>query len=159
LEQPGALLIQSGEIGAWRRLKRQERVREETDQIRAALNSYTNDLSFRTDSYIFNESKEMKSKLIREDRLPDVKQVITSDLGLRYLYRNNVLDAMEDARAELSLLLKEADNQIDTTTTIDLNEMQRLLKNADTALNDWFSLIDVNDVRNAQDALRQERGG
>lgn len=83
LEQPGAWLIQSGEIGAWRRLKRQERTRESVDPVRAALNAYTNDLSFRTDSYVFNESKELKSKLIREDRLPDVKQVITSDLGLR----------------------------------------------------------------------------
>lgn len=141
LEQPGALLIQNGEIGAWRRLKRQERTREETDEVRAAFNAFTNDLSFRTDRYVFNESQEIKSKLIREDRLPDAKQVITSDLGLRYLYRNNVLDSMEDARAELRLLVKEVANTTsDTQSPIDLTELQRLLSEADRSLAKWFSL-------------------
>ena len=151
LEQPGALLIQNGEIGAWRRLKRQERAREEIDEVRAALNAYTNDLSFRTDQYVFNESKELKSKLIREDRLPDVKQVITSDLGLRYLYRNNVLDSMEDARAELRLLLKDATE--DTRPPVDFVELRRLLSEADKALEQWFSLIDEEDVKKAKDSL------
>jgi len=157
LEQPGALLFENGEIDTWRRLKRQERAREEIDEVRAALNAYTNDLSFRTDQYVFNESKELKSKLIREDRLPDVKQVITSDLGLRYLYRNNVLDAMEEARAELRFLQKDANStniNVDTQPPpLDLVELKRLLSEADQALEKWFSLIDEQDVRNAKAAL------
>ena len=156
LEQPGAFLFENGEIDAWRRrLKRQERAREEIDEVRAALNAYTNDLSFRTDQYTFNESKELKSKLIREDRLPDVKQVITSDLGLRYLYRNNVLDAMEDARAELRFLQKGVgtDTNIEAQPRLDFVELRRLLLEADHALEKWFSLIDEQDVRKAKAAL------
>ena len=154
-EKPGAFLFENGEIDAWRRLKRQERAREEIDEVRAALNAYTNDLSFRTDQYTFYESKELKSKLIREDRLPDVKQVITSDLGLRYLYRNNVLDAMEDARAEIRFLQRgvRADTKIDAQSRLDFAELRRLLMEADHALEKWFSLIDEQDVRNANAAV------
>jgi hypothetical protein len=154
IEQPGALLVQNGEIGAWRRLKRQERGREENDEIRAALNAYTNDLSFRSDSYIFNESKELKSKLVREDRLPDVKEVISSDLGLRYLYRNDVLTFMDDARAELRYLLKDTlDPGTSSAAPLDLSELKSLLSQADGALVKWFSFIDDDEVRRARDAL------
>ena len=38
LERPGAMLVQNGEIDAWRQLTRQERVREDADEVRAALN-------------------------------------------------------------------------------------------------------------------------
>ena len=38
LEKPGAMLVENGEIGAWKRLKREEQAREETDEIRVALN-------------------------------------------------------------------------------------------------------------------------
>ena len=46
LEKPGAMLVQNGEIDAWKRLKRQEKLREETDEIRAALNYYTSNINF-----------------------------------------------------------------------------------------------------------------
>lgn len=46
LEKPGAMLVQNGEIDAWKRLKRQEKVREDADEIRAALNYYTSNLNF-----------------------------------------------------------------------------------------------------------------
>jgi len=46
LEKPGAMLVQNGEIDAWKRLKRQERLREESDEIRAALNYYTSNINF-----------------------------------------------------------------------------------------------------------------
>ena len=46
LEKPGALLVQKGEIDAWKRLKRQERLREDADEIRAALNYYTSNINF-----------------------------------------------------------------------------------------------------------------
>lgn len=46
LEKPGAMLVQNGEIDAWKRLKRQERLKEDADEIRAALNYYTSNINF-----------------------------------------------------------------------------------------------------------------
>jgi len=46
LEKPGAMLVQNGEIDAWKRLKRQEKVMEDANEIRAALNYYTSNLNF-----------------------------------------------------------------------------------------------------------------
>lgn len=46
LEKPGAMLVQQGEIDTWKRLKRQEKAREDTDEIRAAFNYYTSNLNF-----------------------------------------------------------------------------------------------------------------
>ena len=52
LEKPGALLVQKGEIDAWKRLKRQERLREDADEIRAALNYYTSNINFNSGEYV-----------------------------------------------------------------------------------------------------------
>ena len=98
LEKPGAMLVQNGEIDTWKRLKRQEKTREDADEVRAALNYYTSNLNFDADKYALTASKEERSKLIREDRIPDVKSVIASDMGLRYLLRNDLLTAFDDAR-------------------------------------------------------------
>lgn len=147
LEQPGAAMVQNGEIDTWKRLKRQERARENTDEIRAALNVYTANLNFNADSYIFNESKALKSKLIREDKLPDVKTVIASDMGMRYLYRNQVLTAMDEARAELRYQLTLSSNAMDVADLVELLEKAR------NALDTWLSLIDPPDLREAQHAL------
>ena len=46
LEKPGAMLVQNGEINAWKRLKKQEKLREDADEIRAALNYYTSNINF-----------------------------------------------------------------------------------------------------------------
>ena len=107
LERPGALLVQNGEIDTWKRLKRQEKVREDADEVRAALNFYTSNLNFDPDKYTLTGSKSERSQLIRNDRLPDVKNVIASDMGLRYLLRNEVLTALDDARAELRYQMEE----------------------------------------------------
>lgn len=85
LEKPGGLLVRSGEIDTWKRLKRQERARESNDEIRAALNTYTTNLSFSGNSYRLNVPREQRSRMIRDDALPDVKNVIASDMGMRYL--------------------------------------------------------------------------
>jgi hypothetical protein len=45
--------------------------------------------------------REERSKLTREDRVTDVKTVIASDMGLRYILWNNLLTAWNDARVEL----------------------------------------------------------
>lgn len=148
LERPGAFLEQRGEIGAWRDLKRREREREGEDEIRAAFNAYTGALTFDAESYAFNAPREVRSRLIREDRLPDAKAVIASDMGVRYLYRNEVLTAMEEARAELAYQLSQED--------LDWTELVQLLRRAQKACDSWFHLIDEKDVQEAMYAIENE---
>ena len=81
--------------------------------------------------------------MVREDRLPEVKQVITSDMGMRYLYRNQVLTAMDDLRAEMEYVNAHPDE------TIDIDEIIKQINLAQTACNKWFSLIDSQDVNEA----------
>ena len=95
--------------------------------------------------------------MVREDRLPDVKQVITSDMGMRYLYRNQVLTAMDDVKAEFeyqqsALLVKtrsSSDDDNDNRVVVDWVELLDLLDVAGKAMDRWFSLIDSDDVRDA----------
>lgn len=141
--------IKSGDISAWKRLKREERAKEQVDPVRAALNTYTDALSFSGDEYLLNVDKATRSDMVRGDRLPGVKQVITSDMGLRYLYRNQVLTAVEDFRAELEYQSKHSEE-------LDGEELVRLLAEADTALERWFSLIDPDDVKLAFETALME---
>jgi len=147
LEKPGGLLVQSGEIDTWKRLKRQERARESADEVRAAFNAYTSNLSFSGDSYKLNVPKEERSRMIRQDSLPDIKNVIASDMGMRYLYRNEVLTNMQDARAELRYQLQQED--------FDATELLEILRNAQASCNRWFGLIDESDVQTALEAATQ----
>lgn len=156
LEKPGAMLVQNGEIDAWKRLKRQEKVREDADEIRAALNYYTSNLNFNSDRIVLTGTKEEKSKLIREDRIPDVKTVIASDMGLRYLLRNDVLTACDDARAELKYQMKQNQNQ-GTTEVEDGRDLLEVLLAAQSACNKWFDLIDEKDTLAAIDIVSREK--
>lgn len=151
LEKPGAVLVQNGEIDAWRRLKREERVREDADEVRAALNYYTSNLNFDSDKIALTGTKEERSKMIREDRIPDVKTVIASEMGLRYLLRNDVLTAIDDARAEVKYQMKQP------ITDVDGKEIYDLLIVAQSACEKWFDLIDKKDVAAALDAVRKEK--
>jgi hypothetical protein len=54
-------------------------------------------------------TREERKKMIREDEIPDVTTVIASDMGLRYLLRNEILTALDDARAELKYQMKQID--------------------------------------------------
>lgn len=137
-------LVQNGDINTWKRLKRSEKAMEYTSEIRAALNAYTDALSFSADSYLLNVDKATRSNMVREDRLPDLKQVITSDMGIRYLYRNQVLTSMDDAKAELQyqLLHFEKDG-------FDGNELVVLLGLAGEAMDRWLSLVPPDDVKDA----------
>ena len=137
-------LIQSGDIDAWKRLKRREKEQERSNEIRAALNAYTDALSFSGDSYLLNVDKTTRSNMIREERLPGLKQVITSDMGMRYLYRNQVITAMDDVKAELEYQLLNENSRVDGEELLDL------LVLADTALGRWLSLIDSDDVKAAR---------
>lgn len=137
-------LIQNGDVRTWKQLKKAEKAQERTSEIRAALNAYTDALSF-SDRYLLNVDKPTQSAMVREDRLPDVKQVITSDMGLRYLYRNQVLTAMDDVKAEFAY-------QVTKKSSLDGNDwtdLLDLLKVADTSMNQWFSLVDSQDVKDA----------
>ena len=83
--------------------------------------------------------------MIREDRIPDVRTVIQSDMGLRYLLRNDILTACDDARAELKYqLTKQADAE-----TVDGQELLDLLLVAQSACSKWFDLIDEKNVKEA----------
>ena len=154
LERPGALLVQNGEIDTWKRLKRQEKAREEKDEVRAALNFYTSNLNFNPDKYTLTGSKSERSQLIRNDRLPDVKNVIASDMGLRYLLRNEVLTALDDARAELRYQMEEDKRGTDVDGTELLDTLQRAQASCDKR----FGLIGEEDVAAALEIVQKEEG-
>ena len=137
-------LVQNGDVDTWKRLKRSEKAMEYTSEIRAALNAYTDALSFSADSYLLNVDKATRSNMVREDRLPDVKQVITSDMGMRYLYRNQVLTSMDDAKAELQYQLLHLEKD-----RFDGNELVVLLGLAGEAMDRWLSLVPPDDVKDA----------
>ena len=153
LERPGALLVQNGEIDTWKRLKRQEKAREDADEVRAALNLYTSNLNFNPDRYTLTGSKAERSQLIRNDQLPDVKNVIASDMGLRYLLRNEVLTALDDARAELRYQMEEDEkgNAVDGTELVDI------LQRAKVSCDKWFGLIGEEDVAAALEIVQKEK--
>jgi hypothetical protein len=138
-------LIKNGDISTWKDLKKKEKEQERDNEIRAALNAYTDAISFSSSSYLLNVDKATKSSMVREDRLPDVKQVITSDMGMRYLYRNQVLTAMDDVRAEFEYVLANA--HLDGG--MDVGELLSLLVLAQKACDQWFELIDPMDVKEA----------
>lgn len=138
LQQPGALLVQRGEIGAWRNLQRRERSNMKTQPVRAALNYYTEQLQFSADSYVLSVPPAERSRMIRDDKLPDINQVVTSDLDLRYLYRNQIITNIDDVMAELQ------------TNEPSLEELQELLESANTAIQRWLDFIDSKDVQEAR---------
>lgn len=139
------MLIQNGDVSTWKRLKQKEKQQEQKNEIRAALNAYTDNLSFSGDAYLLNVDKSTRSTMVREDRLPDIKQVITSDMGMRYLYRNQLLTAMEDVKAELEYQLGL--KNVDGTDLLDL------LFQARKAMDKWLSFIDEKDIQEALEVL------
>merc|ERR1719253_46583 len=150
LEKPGAALVQNGEIDAWRRLKREERAQEDADEIRAALNYYTSNLNFSADKFVLTGTSEEKSRMIRGDQVPDVKLTIASDMGLRYLRRNEILTACADARAELRYQMRQ--------DMMEGQDLMELLLGAQRGCSQWFDLIDSKDAATAIDIARKEAG-
>ena len=82
-------------------------------------------------------------KLIRNDELPTLTAVITSDLDRRDLYRNQFLTSIEDARAEAAYQAKQNGAEVDVTDLVDLLNQSR------DAIGNWFSLIAPQDVEEA----------
>jgi len=145
-------LVQSGDVDAWKRLKRREKKLEQSSSVRAALNAYTDALSFSGDSYLLRVDAKTKSSMVREDRLPDIKQVITSDMGMRYLYRNQVLTAMDDVKFELVYQLNQ---RSDVSSSIDGRELLDLLRSAQDAMDRWLSLVPSDDVSEALNTVNR----
>ena len=124
-----------------------ETKREESSEMRAAFNFYTRQLSF-GDNYLLNAPKEERKKMIRNDELPSLTAVITSDLDRRDLYRNQFLTAIEDARAEVAYQAKQSIENFEVLDVIDL------VNEASLACENWFLLIAPQDVKEAIDVLR-----
>jgi len=138
-----------GERIEWNNLSRKEKVMEGSSEIRMALNIYTTNLNFNSDKYVYSGTKEEKSRLIREEKLPTARDVIRSDLDSRDLWRNSVQTAMDDARAEYIYQKKVGFEDVD--------ELVGLLKDAQSSIDKWFSFVPDDDIKEALDAVRKEQ--
>lgn len=107
--------------------------------VRAAFNIYTANLRF-GEEYLVNDPDWKKSYIRANDGLPDVKQIITADLDLRDLYRNQAQLKIDDVQAELY------------SDRIDEEELVNLLKQALVASQQWFDMIDPLDIKDARNA-------
>lgn len=133
----------------WGILQAGEAQREQANEIRAALNFYTQQLEF-GDSYQLTASREDRKRMIRNDQLPTLTAVITSDLDLRDLYRNELLTALDDAIAEAKYQSKEQET---TGKAVDLKDLVELMDQAESSLSKWFAMIAPEDVQEALDAI------
>lgn len=149
-DRMAALLNQADVERQWGMLQYAESKREQDNEMRAAFNFYTSQLQF-ADSFALTASKEEKKRMIRNDELPSLSAVITSDLDLRDLYRNQFLTAVEDAKAEVSYQLKQPRDSVDVTDVVEL------MNQAHTACIKWFGLIPVQDVQAALDTVTNEQ--
>jgi len=140
---------QWGERRQFKRLRRQQLALEQSNNMRAAFNAYTNNLVF-GESYTLNASKEERKRLIRTyDQLPDVTSVIRSDLDLRDLYRNQVLTYMDDAKAELEYQLKKSGEPFDAS------DLLSVLIDAQSSCSEWFKFVPENDAKDALSIVRE----
>ncbi len=151
-EIPLALLSQAGDKRQFNILQQRQRRLESKSPIRQALNYYTRQLVFNTETYVLNANAETKKQMIRNNSLPDIQSVIVSDLDLRDLVRNQILDAYDDVRAELQYQLKNNED-------FDATELRELLLRAQKECNEWFGFIEDSDVQEAMDVVIREVEG
>jgi hypothetical protein len=169
--QPGAYFVQRGEIATWRRLQQQEKQLEQYDEIRAAFNTYMNQIQYSTTQYTLTVPELQRKQMIRTDTLPDLlRQVVPSDMDIRTLYRNQILTCLQDARAELQYqimmisvpVVAAVDATLSSSSSLskeqlDVQELLQLLLQTQEAINDWFNMIDPNEIRRAEEAEELER--
>lgn len=136
-----AMLNQADVERQWGMLQFSESKREEGSEMRAAFNFYTRQVSF-AEEYTLTASKEERKRMIRNDELPTVTAVITSDLDRRDLYRNEFLTSIDDACAEAAYQAKQKDD-------VDVTDLVDLVNQAHSACDNWFSLIASQDVEEA----------
>ena len=146
-DKMAAMLNQADVERQWGMLQHAESKREQSNELRLAFNFYTQSLVF-GDSYQLTASKEDKKRMIRNDELPSLTAVITSDLDLRDLYRNQFLTSIEDAKAEVAYQVKQIPEDIDRADSI------QLMADAHTACQKWFDLIPTVDIDEALSIMR-----
>ena len=139
---------QWGDKTQFKILRARQRNLEQSNTIRAAFNAYTNNLVF-GDAYQLNVQGDAKKNLVRNNALPDVNAVVVSDLDLRDLYRNQILQNVENAKAELQYQRRTED--------LDVAEILAYLVAAQTSCNDWFGFIPQADVDAAFEAVVAEK--
>lgn len=141
-DQINSAFEQWGERQQFQILRGRQRSLERGNTMRAALNSYTNNLVF-GDAYQLNVQGADKKAMVRSEALPGVNAVVVSDLDLRDLVRNQILQNMDDARAELEYQLPLPSSQVE------VEEILTYLKKAQTACGEWFAFIPAEDVQEA----------
>lgn len=146
-DQVNTAIQQWGNRRQFQILRKRQLALEQASPVRAAFNCYTNNLVF-GDSYQLNAEGDERKSLIRNNALPDVNAVVVSDLDLRDLYRNEVLERLEDARAEIAYQ--------QTTGNVDVSEVVTSLKAAQASCRDWFSFIPADDVAEALRAVEAQ---
>ena len=151
-DKMAAMLNQADVERQYGMLKYAESKREKSNDFRLAFNLYTQSLVF-GDTYQLTASKEDKKRMIRNDELPSLTAVITSDLDLRDLYRNQFLTSIEDAKAEVAYQVKQVPQDIDRADAISL------MADAHTACQKWFDLIPSVDIDEALNVMRSEGAG
>jgi len=156
---PLALLTQAGDKRQFKILQQRQRKLEKNSPIREAFNYYSRQLQFDTEYYVLNANVEEKKRMIRNDALPDITSVIVSDLDLRDLVRNQILDAFDDVKAEFlyqksKIKTENSDWNLDE---FDALELQSLLMRAQKECNEWFSFIEENDIQKALQVVSEER--
>lgn len=153
IDVPYALLTKAGDYRQFDQLQKRQRKLEKLNPIREAFNYYTRQLQFDTEYYVLNASAEDKKKMIRNDALPDIKSVIVSDLDLRDLIRNQVLDAYDDVKYELEY---QVNNYKTGKSDFDGNELKETLIRAKNEIDRWFTFIDSSDVNAAMETVGNE---
>ena len=96
-----------------------------------------------------NVQADEKKNLVRNNALPDVNAVVVSDLDLRDLYRNQILENVENAKAEVAYQRK--------TGRIDAGEILACLLAAQDATNEWFGFIPKEDTEAALKDVMEEQ--
>ena len=144
-DKANTAIQEMGQKRQFKILRQRQTNLEKRDPIRAALNAYTNNLVF-GDYYQLNAQGTERKQMIRNDAMPNVEAVVVSDLDLRDLYRNQILQNMEDARFELTYQLNQNE--------VDLQEVLLYLKEAQKSCDSWFGFIPVQDVEEALAKVR-----
>ena len=134
----------------WGMIQYAELKREQENEMRAALNYYVRQLSYKGNEYVLTASREQRKEMIRNDALPSVTAVVASDLDRRDLYRNEFLTVMDDVVAEVAyqirLMEKEEGKKEEV---VDVMDVVSLVTVAHEAIENWFSLIPGSDVEEA----------
>lgn len=149
--QLAAILNQADVERQWRMLRYNEMQLEKSNELRAAFNYYTQQLQFDGDAFLLRASPKAMKEMVRNDALPSLTAVITSDLDLRDLYRNQFLTSVDDLIAEVFYQVKQSSD------SVELDDVCELMEQSLLSIDNWFGLIDSKEVSNAMAIAEQEQ--